>query len=53
MLRLGYANVSLAFLLAGLASLLVADLGITVLHPGAELARLLHGVLHPDLLAVG
>lgn len=51
--RLGYANTSLAFLLAGLACLLVADLGITVLHPGAELARLLHGVLHPDLLAIG
>lgn len=52
-LRLGYRGVSLAFVLAGLASLLVADLGITVLHPGAELSRLLHGVLHPDLLAVG
>ena len=51
--RLGYANSSLAFLLAGLACLPLADLGITVLHPGAELARLLHGVLHPDLLAIG
>jgi len=51
--RMGYANVSLAFLVAGLLSLGAADLGVTVLHPGAELARLLRGVLHPDLLAVG
>jgi len=51
--RLGYAHFSLAFLLAGLAALAVADLGVTVLHPGAELARLLHGALRPDLLAVG
>ena len=52
-MRLSYAYFSLAFLLAGLAALPVADLGVTVLHPGAELARLLHGVLRPDLLAVG
>lgn len=52
-LCLGYANVSLAFLVAGLVSLGVADLGVTVLHPGAELARVLSGILHPDLLAVG
>ncbi len=50
--RLGYANASWACLAAALACLPFADLGVNVLQPGAELARLLHGVLHPDLLAV-
>ncbi len=51
--HLSYTSFSVAFLLAGLAALLLADLDVTVLHPGAELGRLLQGVLHPDLLAVG
>ncbi len=50
---LSYGRVSLAFLAAGLLALMAADLGVTVLHPGAELARLLAGTLRPDLLAVG
>ena len=52
-MHLSYANFTLAFVLAGLVSLVPADLGVTVLHPGAELGRLLGGILHPDLLAVG
>ena len=51
-LRLGYANASWAFLAAALACLPFADLGVSVLDPGAELERLLQGVLHPDFLAV-
>ncbi len=31
---------------------MVADVGVSALHPEAELMRLLTGVLHPDLLAV-
>ena len=50
---LTYGRVSLGFLAAGLLALAAADLGVTVLHPGIELARLLAGVLHPDVLAVG
>jgi len=50
---LSYGRVSLGFVMAGLLALMAADLGVTVLHPGAELARLLAGVVHPDLLAVG
>ena len=52
-MRLGYLNFSLGFVLIGLAALSVADLGVTVLHPGAELARVLHGAMRPDLWAVG
>jgi len=51
--RLGYAGVSWLFVAAAALSLVVADVGVTALHPGAELARLLRGVLHPDLAAVG
>jgi len=51
--RLGYAGASWAFLAAAAAALAVADVGVSALHPGAELARLLHGILHPDLAAVG
>lgn len=50
---LSYGRVSLGFLTMGLLALIAADLGVTVLHPGAELARLWSGILHPDLLAVG
>ncbi len=50
--RLGYASASYAFLAAALLSLAVADLGVATLHPWAELARLLHGIVHPDVLAL-
>ncbi len=50
---LSYTRVSVGFLFAGLLALIAADFGVTVLHPGAELARLLSGALHPDVLAVG
>ena len=52
-MRVGYATASWGFVALALACLPVADLAVTVLHPGAELARLLHGVLHPDLGAIG
>jgi len=51
--RLGYAGATWGFLAAAAACLLVADIGVTALHPVAELLRLLGGVLHPDLAAVG
>ena len=50
---LGYARITVLFVAAGLVSLAGADLAVTVLHPGAELRRVLAGVLAPDLLAVG
>ena len=50
---LGYAGVSWLFLGTAAAALLTADIGVTALHPGAELLRLLSGALHPDLAAVG
>ncbi len=50
--RLGYARVSLLFVLAALLALPGADLAVTVLHPGAELARIGHGILHPGLAAI-
>ena len=52
MTRLGYAGTSYAFMAAALLCLAVADLGVTSLHPGAELLRLLQGILNPDVLAV-
>lgn len=52
-LRPGFANTTLAFILAGLASMLVADLAISSSHPGAEMLRLLRGLLAPDWAAVG
>jgi len=51
-MRLGYAAASYAFLATALLCLAVADLGVAALHPGAELLRLLQGMLHPDVLAV-
>lgn len=51
-MRLGYAAASYAFLATALLCLAAADLGVISLHPGAELLRLLQGVLHPDVLAV-
>ncbi len=52
MRRLGYSNASLAFLGVAIACLLVADLAISTLSPGAELARLLEGVLRPDFTSI-
>ena len=50
--RLGFAHATWAFLLAGVAALLAADLGVSTLDPWAELARVLRGVLHPDFAVV-
>ena len=50
--RLGFGATSLAFLLAGAAALLFADLAVTASHPGAEMLRLLRGLATPDVLAV-
>jgi phosphonate transport system permease protein len=52
MIRLGYTGTSFALVAAALISLTVADLGVSALHPGAELLRLLAGVIRPDILAV-
>ena len=48
----GYSRVSLLFLAAAALSLAPADLAVSVLHPGAELARMVQGATHPDLWAV-
>jgi phosphonate transport system permease protein len=50
--RLAYGNASLAFLLAALACLIVADIAVTALNPWAEMARLARGMLRPDLLSI-
>ncbi|MCB4805960.1 phosphonate transport system permease protein [Methylobacterium brachiatum] len=50
--RPGYAAVSRWFLAAALAGLLVADLHVTTLHPFADLARLLDGLVRPDFPSV-
>ena len=52
-LRLGYAGASWLFLAVAATALPWADIGVTALHPGAELLRLLSGMLHPVLAAVG
>src|SRR5918994_3978997 len=52
MRRAAYGETSLLFLLAALACLIAADLAITALNPWAEMARLMRGVLRPDLLSV-
>ena len=51
-LRLSYASATYAMLAAGLLCLLMADVGVVSLNPWAEMARLLRGMLTPDLLAV-
>lgn len=51
-MRLTYGTLSLAFLGAAVVSLLFADLAITALHPGVELARLARGILAPDFASV-
>src|SRR5688572_23070434 len=50
--RLAYGNASLAFLFAALVCLLAADIAVTALNPWAEVARLVRGVLRPDLLSI-
>lgn len=52
MKQLTYANSSLAFVTLALVSLLIADIAISALSPGAELARLLSGIIRPDFMSV-
>lgn len=52
MIRLGYGRASVALVATALLCVPIADLHVTALHPGAELARLLMGVLRADVLAV-
>ena len=49
----GYRQVTLLLALAGLLSLVLADLGIHTVSPGDELRRLGTGLLTPDFLATG
>ena len=51
--RLGYRGVSWTFVALAVVALLGADVAVTTLHPGAELLRLLRGVMHADFGAVG
>lgn len=51
-IRLGYSHATGWFLLAALASLMVADLAVSALDPWAEMRRLFTGILQPDFLAV-
>jgi phosphonate transport system permease protein len=50
--RIAYGNATLAFLLSALACLGAADIAVTALNPWAEMARLMRGVLRPDLLSI-
>ncbi|MDZ4790730.1 MAG: ABC transporter permease [Hyphomicrobiales bacterium] len=50
--KLGYASVTGWFLLAALASILVADIAITALDPWTEMRRLLSGIVRPDFLSI-
>ena len=50
--RFGPRAVSLAILAGGAVALGLGDLAITASHPGAEMARLLRGIVTPDLSAV-
>lgn len=50
--RLGYAGVSIAFVVAAMLSLAVADMGIAALNPWAELGRVMQGLLYPNFAAV-
>ena len=49
---LSYGNTSLVFVGAALACLPFADIVISVLSPGAELKRVIGGILRPDFLSV-
>ena len=48
-----YASATWAFLVLAAVSFPIADLAVTALHPGAELWRLLSGIIRPDITAVG
>ncbi len=50
--KLSYASASGWFLLAAIASLIVADIAITALDPWVEMRRLIDGVFRPDFLSV-
>jgi phosphonate transport system permease protein len=50
--RIAYGNASLVFLISALACLVTADIAVTALDPWAEMARLMRGVLRPDLLSI-
>lgn len=50
--RLGFGNTSLYFLISALACLAVADIAITSLNPWAEMARLVRGIMRPDVLSI-
>ncbi len=50
--RLGPRALSLAILAAGVVAVGFGDLAITASHPGVEMARLLRGLVTPDLSAV-
>lgn len=51
-MHLTYGRASLAFLGAAALSLLVADIAVSTLNPGAELGRLLAGILSPDFRSI-
>jgi phosphonate transport system permease protein len=50
--RIAYGNASVVFLISALACLVTADIAVTALDPWAEMARLMRGVLRPDLLSI-
>ncbi|MBV1702286.1 MAG: ABC transporter permease [Hyphomicrobiales bacterium] len=50
--RLSYLRVSLGLVALAFAGLMLADMQISVQHPGDELRRLLSGFLRPDFLAI-
>ena len=50
--QLNYRRASWLFLGIAIAALAAADLQIGALHPGAELLRLLGGLVQPDFLAI-
>lgn len=51
-MRLTYRTASLAFLAVAALSLAVADIAIPALDPGAEIGRLVAGLLYPDFSSV-
>ncbi|NQW53111.1 MAG: ABC transporter permease [Rhodospirillales bacterium] len=50
--RLGYASATRWFLAAAAVALLAADMTVSALDPGAEMRRLLAGILWPDWAAI-
>lgn len=50
--RLTYASTTWIFVLAAILALPFADLAVTALHPGAEFARLLAGIVSPAFSAI-